>query len=126
MFGLILVSGESVNHFGRDQAVLTHTILAGISVTALQLASSVLLFSLSMFILGLGRKFAFVSATAVVTAAAQPPERGKITGLTDLPGDLFGALLSVSGGARFAPYGLPGIVLPSMTLLAVPRSFTTM
>jgi MFS family permease len=98
MFLPSFFTGHLIARFGAPRIVGTGlTILAGagaVALTGVQLGQ----FFAALILLGLGWNFGFIGATAMLTAAHGPEERGRLQGLNDAI--VFGAvtLASVSSG----------------------------
>jgi MFS family permease len=120
MFGLIVVVGDLVDRFGRPRALAGGLLLMGASVISLLWVTSVPASAVALFGLGLGWNFSFVAATAVLSDAARPAERGKLLGFNDLLAGLTGAGLALLGGVALTALGVGALAIGGAVLVALP------
>jgi MFS family permease len=94
MFLPSFFTGHLIARFGAPRIVGTGlTILAGagaVALTGVQLGQ----FFAALILLGLGWNFGFIGATALLTSAYRPEERGRIQGINDLV--VFGGVTAAS------------------------------
>jgi MFS family permease len=125
MYAPSFVTGSLIGRFGTARVIA-----AGLALTAAAGAvgwagTSLAHFWTALILLGVGWNFAFVGATALVTACHTPAERNKVQAVNDF--FVFGAMAvgSFSSGAMLAEHGWPlvnevvlGAVLATVVLLA--------
>lgn len=125
MFGPAFLTGPLIARFGAERIMAVGlTLLAGAGVAAL---SGVALsdFFLALVLLGVGWNFGFIGATALLTSAYRPQERGRAQGMNDfivfgavgLASLASGGLLNCSGGDPVA--GWRAVNLAMIPLLAL-------
>ncbi|MDA7430736.1 MFS transporter [Primorskyibacter aestuariivivens] len=84
MFAPSFFTGHLIARFGVEKIVaLGLLILAGAGAVALQ-GVELENFFIALVLLGLGWNFGFIGATAMLTAAHEPHERGRMQGMNDL------------------------------------------
>ncbi len=107
MFAPSFVTGHLIARFGATRIVaLGLAILAGAGLVALQ-GVAITNFFVALILLGFGWNFGFIGATAMLSAAHAPEERGRVQGLNDmivfgcvtLASLASGGLMNCSGGA---------------------------
>ena len=107
MFAPSFVTGHLIARFGATRIVaLGLAILAGAGLVALQGVAIPNFFG-ALILLGIGWNFGFIGATAMLSAAHAPEERGRVQGLNDmivfgcvtLASLASGGLMNCSGGA---------------------------
>lgn len=100
MFAPAFVTGRLIARFGAEKVVAAG--LALIALAALAGLSGVTLghFYLALVLVGLGWNLGFIGATAMLTAAYRPEERGRVQGLNDF------IVFGVVGLASLASGGL--------------------
>ncbi len=99
MFAPSFFTGWLINRFGAPRIVaLGLVILAAAGATALT-GVALTQFYVTLVLLGLGWNFGYIGATAMLTAAHRPEERGRLQGVNDaiVFGGVFVASLA-SGG----------------------------
>ncbi len=125
MFGPSFFTGHLIARFGAERIVATGlTILAVAGIVGL---SGVTLghFTAAMMLLGLGWNFGFIGATAMLSTAHGPEERGRVQGMNDfaifglvaLASLASGGLMNCSGGDAVA--GWTAVNLAMVPLLAL-------
>lgn len=106
MFGPSFFTGHLIARFGARAIVATGLAILGaaglVGLSGVELAN----FYLALVLLGLGWNFGFIGATAMLTAAHAPHERGRVQGMNDaivfgcvtLASLASGGLMNCSGG----------------------------
>lgn len=126
MFAPSFFTGHLINRFGAPAIVGTGlAILAGAGAVAL---SGVDLgnFYAAMILLGLGWNFGYIGATAMLTRAHRPEERGRVQGINDffVFGGVFlaslssGGLMNCSGGGAQAGWNAVNLAMTPFLVLA--------
>ncbi len=119
-------TGHIIARIGAEKVIaIGLTILAGAGVVAM---SGVQLehFFAALILLGLGWNFGFIGATAMLTKAQRPEERGRLQGLNDLivfGGVTFaslssGGLMNCSGGTAETGWQLVNLAMAPFLILA--------
>jgi len=119
MFAPSFFTGHLIARFGAEKVIAVGLVLlAGCAFVAL---SGVALeqFYGALILLGLGWNFGFIGATAMLTAAHAPEERGKVQGLNDFL--VFGlvTVASFSSGALMDSIGWEAVNLAMAPFLAL-------
>ena len=120
MFGLVIVVGDIIDRFGRQQAIVTGLALMAVSTLALVWFESIFGMSVALFGLGLGWNFSYVAATTELVTLAGVSERGRLIGFADLVSALAGAGLALLGGLVFTHAGTVGIAVGGTVLALAP------
>ena len=105
MYGLVLVVGDLVERIGRRRSIVLGLLVMALSNLALVWLDGIAGMSLSLFGLGLGWNFSYVAATTELVDLAEPSERGRLVGFTDLLSSGTGALLALGGGLVYSQSG---------------------
>ncbi|AWC24477.1 MFS transporter [Aminobacter sp. P9b] len=115
MFGPSFFTGRLIQRFGPERIVgLGVLLLIGCAIVALS-GIALWQFWTSLILLGLGWNFGFIGATAIVSTAYRPSEKGKVQGFHDFILFSSVALASLMSGAVYNAYGwdmLAWIVFP--------------
>jgi MFS family permease len=83
MFAPSFVTGHLIARFGAPRIVATGlVILAGAGIAGI-LGVTLANFFVALVLLGVGWNFGFIGATAMLTAAHPPQERGRVEGMND-------------------------------------------
>ena len=99
MFAPSFFTGTLIARFGVERVIATGlVILAAAGAVGARRGRRCAHFSLALILLGLGWNFGFIGATAMLTAAHTPEERGRVQGMNDFA--VFGLV-----GARLAGLG---------------------
>jgi MFS family permease len=120
MYGLVLVVGDLVERIGRRRSIVLGLCVMALSNLALVWLDGIAGMSLSLFGLGLGWNFAYVAATTELVNLAEPSERGRLVGLSDLLSSGTGALLALGGGVVYSQSGTTALALLAALLALVP------
>ena len=98
MFGPSFFTGSLVARFGPERVIAAGlVILAAAGATGLA-GVSLAHFSVALILLGLGWNFGFIGATAMLTAAHRPEERGRVQGMNDAAVFALVCLASLASG----------------------------
>jgi MFS family permease len=125
MFGLVLVVGELVDRVGRRRALIGGLAIMAVSTAMLAWTASIPGMSLSLYLLGLGWNVSYVAASAELVTHAEPVERGRLVGFTDLVAGLTAAGLALLGGVVYTEWGVVAlaagatgaVLLPGLAIL---------
>jgi MFS family permease len=126
MFVPSFFTGHMIARFGTERVVaLGLSILAASGVVAL-MGVELEHFFVALILLGIGWNFGFIGATAMLTAAHAPEERGRIQGLNDLivfggvtlASLSSGGLMNCSGGSVQAGWQLVNLAMVPFLVLA--------
>lgn len=120
MFGLIIVVGDIVDHFGRTRALAGGLLLMAASTISLLWLTGVAATAVALFALGLGWNFSFVAATAVLSDCTAAHERGGLLGFNDLLAGATGAGLALLGGLALTALGVASLAIGGALLVAAP------
>ena len=120
MYGLILVVGDIVDRIGRRRAMAIGLALMALSNAGLIWLDGIGGMSLSLFGLGLGWSLSYVAATTELVSLAQPAERGRLVGFSDLLSSFTGAALALGGGLIYTAGGSVPLAVFATALAAVP------
>jgi MFS family permease len=126
MFAPAFVTGHLIARFGAERIVtIGLVILAGAGLAGL---SGVELghFYVALILLGIGWNFGFIGATAMLTAAHAPEERGRVQGMNDfavfgmvgLASLASGGLMNCSGGTAAEGWAAVNLAMVPMLALA--------
>lgn len=127
MFAPSFFTGSLIARFGAQRiiavglALLTAAGIAGLSGFELEN------FYITLILLGIGWNFGFIGATALLTSAQRPEERGRLQGLNDaivfsavaLASLFSGGLMNCAGGAPQMGWQLVNLALLPFLALAV-------
>jgi hypothetical protein len=119
-------TGHLIARFGAERIIaLGLTILAGagaVAMAGVELEN----FFVALILLGLGWNFGFIGATALLTSAQRPEERGRLQGLNDfvvfagvtLASFSSGGLMNCSGGSVQAGWQMVNLAMLPFLILA--------
>ena len=119
-------TGHLIARFGTEKVVaLGLLILAGAGVVALQ-GVELENFFIALILLGLGWNFGFIGATAMLSGAHEPHERGRMQGLNDLlvfggvtmASLASGGLMNCSGGTAQVGWASVNLAMAPFLMLA--------
>ncbi len=115
MFGLSFVTGYLVDKFGQIRMIVAGGLVLTMACLLAPLWNTVIALAISLFLLGLGWNFCFVSGSALVAKIVRPQEKGSLQGLTDALNFGVSAVGSVSSGFILA--GLGFLIMSWLTIL---------
>jgi predicted MFS family arabinose efflux permease len=115
MYGLSWLTGGLIDRFGRVPMILAGTALLGVSCILAPLSLRVPILGLSLFLLGLGWNFCFVSGSSLLSDALAAHERARAQGASEAMVAIGAGLASLSVGLVFAQ---GGFLLVSLVALA--------
>jgi predicted MFS family arabinose efflux permease len=111
MFAFSIFSGQLVDRWGKRPMLILGSVILLAACLSAPLSPNVFPIAVSLFLLGLGWNFCFVSGSAMLSSALTTREKSKTQGLNDLLIGLTAATGSYVGGPLFASYGYPVIGL---------------
>lgn len=126
MFAPAFFTGHLITRFGARRVVaaglLILAVAGGVALTGVELDR----FYLALILLGVGWNFGFIGATAMLTAAHRPEERGRIQGVNDAVvfGGVFlaslssGGLMGCAGGTAQAGWSAVNLAMVPFLILA--------
>lgn len=126
MFAPSFFTGHLIVRFGVEKIVATGlVILAAAGAVALQ-GVDIANFYVALILLGFGWNFGFIGATAMLTAAHEPHERGRVQGMNDvlvfggvtLASLASGGLLNCSGGTPTEGWSAVNMAMAPFLMLA--------
>jgi predicted MFS family arabinose efflux permease len=120
MFGLSFVTGWLVARVGQIPIILAGGIILILACLTAPLSDEAVWLGNSLFLLGLGWNFCFVSGSALLSDVLRNEERGRVQGLTDTMINLVSGMGSVGGGLIFAASGYPAITWLGVLVSLVP------
>ena len=120
MYGLVLVVGQLVDRIGRHRALIGGLVIMAVSTLMLAWVEAIPAMSLSLFLLGLGWNVSFVAASAELVTLAEPVERGRLVGFTDLVAGLTAAALALLGGLAYTEWGVAALAVGATVAVLVP------
>jgi MFS family permease len=122
MFGLVLVVGRVVDRLGRDRSILGGLVVLAVGCLALLPGRALGWVVPAMFAIGVGWNISFVAATAMLSDASEPHERGRLLGFVDFVAIAVAAAGSVVAGAILGIAGLNPMVLVAALLALAPAA----
>jgi MFS family permease len=120
MYGLVLVVGDLVERIGRRQSIVIGLAVMALSNLGLVWSTGIPAMSVSLFGLGLGWNLAYVAANTELVSLAEPAERGRLIGFTDLLSSGIGAALALGGGIVYSAGGSVPLALTAVALATLP------
>jgi len=120
MYGLVLVVGDLVERIGRRQSIVIGLAIMALSNLGLVWSTGIPAMSVSLFGLGLGWNLAYVAANTELVSLAEPAERGRLIGFTDLLSSGIGAALALGGGVIYSGGGSVPLALTAVALATLP------
>ena len=115
MFGMSFVTGWLVDKLGQIRMIVMGGLVLALACLLAPLWNTVAGLALSLFLLGLGWNFCFVSGSDLLSSIVRPGEKGRIQGLTDALNYVTSAVGSVSSGFALASVGF--LVMSWFTIL---------
>src|SRR5438094_8980643 len=120
MYALVLVIGAMIDRVGRTPALEVGLVVMALSTIGMLWVTSVFATAVLLLGLGLGWNISFVAATARLADSTSPAERGRLLGLNDLLGALFGASLALLGGYALDAIGVAALAIGATAIVAAP------
>jgi MFS family permease len=120
MYGLVLVVGDLVERIGHRQSIVIGLAIMALSNLGLVWSTGIPAMSVSLFGLGLGWNLAYVAANTELVSLAEPAERGRLIGFTDLLSSGIGAALALGGGVIYSGGGSVPLALTAVALATLP------
>jgi MFS family permease len=120
MFGLVLVVGRLVDRLGRERSILGGSVVLALGCIGLVPGRALGWVVPAMFAIGAGWNVAFVAATAMLSDATQPHERGGLLGFVEFVAIAVAAVGSLVAGAILGVAGLTPMVLVASLLALLP------
>ncbi|WP_425466552.1 MFS transporter [Paracoccus subflavus] len=126
MFGPSFFTGHLIARFGAERIVAAGLFLLAIAGAAALSGVELGNFFAALVLLGMGWNFGYIGATAMLTRAHAPEERGRIQGLNDAVvfGGVFlaslssGGLMNCSGGSVVAGWNAVNLAMLPFLVLA--------
>jgi len=126
MFAPAFFTGNLITRFGAERVVATGLVILAAGGAVALSGVSLDKFYLALILLGVGWNFGFIGATAMVTAAHRPEERGRVQGVNDtiVFGGVFlaslssGALMGCSGGTAEQGWSAVNMAMVPFLILA--------
>ena len=119
MFALASVTGWLIDRSSSTLMIGVGSLILLLSAVLLPVSNALWMLSSSLFLLGLGWNFCFVAGSALLSAALQPGERGRVQGASETLISLASGIGSLSVGLLFATGGMFGISLGGFAFAAV-------
>ena len=94
MYGPSFVTGHIIARIGVERVIATGLVILAAAGAVAIAGVTLPNFYIALILLGIGWNFGFIGATAMLTAAQRPEERGRLQGLNDLI--LFGGVTIAS------------------------------
>jgi MFS family permease len=123
MFGLSGVTGKFIDRWGRVNMILVGAVMLIAACIMAPLSTAMPVLVISLFLLGLGWNFCFVSGTSLLSDALTTDERGEAQGMSEMLSSGAAALGSFGSGVIF---DLGSFFLVSMIGLALTLVLTGM
>ncbi len=123
MFGLVLFVGQLIDRIGRPTALVGGLMLVALSCASLAWVTSIPATAVAMFGLGLGWSFSYVAATAQLSDATVPAERGRMLGFSDALSAGTGAVLALVGGLTLSAAGVAALGVGAAAIALAPVSY---
>lgn len=126
MFGPSFFTGHLIARFGAERIVSAGLLLLALAGAAALSGVGLGNFFAALVLLGLGWNFGYIGATAMLTRACPPQDRGRIQGLNDAVvfGGVFlaslssGGLMNCSGGSVVAGWNAVNLAMLPFLVLA--------
>lgn len=117
MFGLMILVGFLTDKMGYNLSFITGAIIILASVIGLPFISSVISYSIDMFLLGVGWSFTFVATTVRISTLVPIEYKGRAMGFHDVLASLLGAGLSFSGGIILGSMGRQSLMISGSAIM---------
>jgi MFS family permease len=126
MFAPSFFTGHLIARFGATRIVATGLAILGLAGVVALSGVELTQFFVALVLLGIGWNFGFIGATAMLTAAHAPHERGRVQGMNDaivfgcvtLASLASGGLMNCSGGDVVAGWNMVNIAMIPFLALA--------
>ena len=130
MFGLAWLTGNLVDRYGERRFIALGAVLLAVSATLAFFVTSAFWIGVSLFVLGLGWNWCYVSGSSLLTHSLGPLERSRIQGQTEFAVWGAAALGSLLGGLIVGQFGFQTLsvlaavisLLPLLALLGLKRA----
>jgi MFS family permease len=119
MFGLASVTGRLIDNTSERRMIGAGAGVLLLSALLMPVATNLWLLILTLFLLGLGWNFCFVAGSALLSAALQPGERGRVQGASETLVSLASGIGSLSVGILFTLGGITATSVGSMIFTGV-------
>lgn len=124
MFGLSLFFGRLADMIGRKRIMLIALIVSALSTVIMPLASDYLVFTFSLFLVGVGWSASTIAATTVVSDVTYPSERGRVVGLNDIAMNIATLSFPILGGLLMDRLGFASIGFAGLVAVTIPLAMT--
>jgi MFS family permease len=126
MFAPSFFTGHLIARFGATRIVATGLVILGLAGIVALSGVELTQFFIALVLLGIGWNFGFIGATAMLTAAHAPHERGRVQGMNDaivfgcvtLASLASGGLMNCSGGDVVAGWNAVNLAMIPFLALA--------
>lgn len=119
MFAPSFFTGGLISRFGVRRIILAGIVANGLSLIMANAGHDFPHYLASLVLLGIGWNFMYVAATAWLTQAYRPAEKGRAQGINDLAVTGFSAFSSLMAGVMLQLWGWEILALSALPFLAV-------
>lgn len=120
MYGPSFFTGKLIANYGAQRMILIGCLLQVSAALIAMFSSSVLAFTMSLFLCGVGWNFMYIGATVLLTDSCSTDERAKAQGSNEFIMFSVVTVCSLAAGPTLAQYGWHGVQMVSMgAILAV-------
>lgn len=120
MYGLSFFSGYLADRFGRSVVITTGSFLLIISCLIGLMFSSLAWLTISLFLLGLGWNFGFLSGTVMVADSLRENNMGRLQGTTDSIVSFASAAASLGSGFALSVIGFSAMTIIGISFALIP------